>query len=79
MNPTYRITFALIMSIPVCFLFNRSVAEIVQNKVVDNMEISTILPIIMGCLIVIILVLTIVGWQIRKVMKMDPAKIITKE
>ena len=70
----------MIMSIPVCFLFNRSVAEIVQNKVVDNMEISTILPIIiMGCLIVIILVLTIVGWQIRKVMKMDPAKIITKE
>ncbi|MDE6562616.1 MAG: hypothetical protein K2K75_14630 [Muribaculaceae bacterium] len=67
------------MSIPVCFLFNRSVAEIVQNKVVDNMEIFTILPIIMGCLIVIILVLTIVGWQIRKVMKMDPAKITTKE
>lgn len=75
------IAIALVIAVPVCLLFNKLVCEMVgkanREEVVVSM--SPVGPIMLGIGIVVLLVLLIVGWQIRSVMKVDPAKVIAKE
>ncbi len=40
---------------------------------------SPVMPVIVGCLTVIALIVLIVGWQIRGIMRVNPAEIIAKE
>ena len=72
------IIFSLMIAVPVCVLFNRIVDTMVKD-ISPGISLSPLGPIILGCAIVVILILMIVGWQIHKVMRIDPSTIIAKE
>lgn len=69
---------ASVIVIPASVLFNRMIMEIV-NEVAPNVTLSPVGPIALGLTIMILLISIIVGCQIRKTMKENPAKIIAKE
>lgn len=73
------IAIALIIAIPLCVLFNRWVENYVNESVTISTNISPVMPIILGSVIVMVLISVIVVWQIHRVMQVDPAKIIAKE
>ncbi|MDE5881320.1 MAG: FtsX-like permease family protein [Muribaculaceae bacterium] len=72
------IVVSLFIAIPLCVLFNRVIESLVQDMAPEA-TLSPVGPIILGSTIVVLLILLIVGWQIHKVMQIDPAKIIAKE
>ncbi|MDE5794129.1 MAG: FtsX-like permease family protein, partial [Muribaculaceae bacterium] len=72
------ITISLIIAVPVCVLFNR-IVETMAKDMSSEICLSPIGPVMLGCAIVIVLILMIVGWQIHSMMKTDPSKIIAKE
>ncbi|MDE5881321.1 MAG: FtsX-like permease family protein, partial [Muribaculaceae bacterium] len=72
------IIISLFIAIPICVIFN-SFAETFVTDLDPKSTISPVLPIIFGCGVVILLILSIVSWQIHKVMRIDAAKIIAKE
>lgn len=49
------------------------------KEIDPKVSLSPTMPIIMGCLTVIVLIFAVVGLQIHKIMRTDPAKIIAKE
>lgn len=69
---------SLIIAIPACLLFNMIVESLVRS-ISSEITLSTLLPIALGSLTVIVLIFAIISWQIHLVMKSDPSKIITKE
>lgn len=69
---------SLILTIPVCILFNRIVEKFIQATQSDA-TISPAMPIVLGILTVIFLTFIIVYTQIHRVMQLDPSKIISKE
>ncbi|MDE5795415.1 MAG: ABC transporter permease [Muribaculaceae bacterium] len=73
------LTLALAMAIPVSILVNRWVEKYVNDTIPESIHLSPVGPIILGSSIVILLVISIVWWQIHRVMQVDPAKIIAKE
>ncbi|MDE6337465.1 MAG: FtsX-like permease family protein [Muribaculaceae bacterium] len=72
------IAIAVFFAIPICVIFNRIVDTMVKDALPDA-TLSPVGPIILGIAIVTLLILLIVGWQIHRVMQVDPAKIIAKE
>lgn len=72
------IAIALMISVPLCILFDKWIGKIV-NEIVSLSSLSPTEPIVIGSLIVIILIFVIVSWQIHRVMQVNPAKIIAKE
>lgn len=72
------ISASLIIAVPICVLFNRVIANYVV-EIVPGSTLSPVLPIILGIGIVSLLVFLIVWWQINRMMKVDPSKIIAKE
>ncbi len=70
--------FAILISVPVNVLFSRWVEGYV-NGIITEISFSPVMPIILGCSIVILLIFLIVGLQIHRMMQVDPAKIIAKE
>ncbi len=64
--------------IPACVLFNRIIMSVVKDMAPD-VTLSPAIPIAVGLTIMILLISIIVGCQIQKTMKEDPAKIIAKE
>lgn len=70
---------SLTVSIPVCVLVNRWVQNYINDELPDPMKLSPLVPIVVGILLVIAFIITIVGWQIHRVMRIDPASIIAKE
>ncbi len=72
------ISTALVISIPVCILFNKWIDNVVKD-IVPTSTLSPILPIISGSAIIIILIGVIVVCQIRRVLQTDTAKNIAKE
>lgn len=49
------------------------------NEMPKELKCSPIGPILLGIVVVTLLILSIVGWQIHKIMHVSPAKIIAKE
>ncbi len=72
------IAVSIFIAVPVCILFNQVVESMLTELSPDN-TLSPLWPIILGISIVILLIATIVGWQIHKVMQVNPSKIIAKE
>lgn len=72
------IVIAMVIVVPVCVIFNTIISQIV-NDVAPEATLSPVVPIILGIAVIILLILLIVGWQIHRVMQVDPAKIIAKE
>ncbi len=75
------ITVALVIAVPLSVLLYKLIVMTIV-KITDDqtsMTASPVLPIIIGVFTVIAFVLLIVWWQIRKVMKTDPASVIAKE
>ena len=72
------LVLAVIVAIPVCVMFNGFVENYVKEySIVEGF--SPLWPIVLGISIVAVLILTIVGWQTHKMLRIDPAKIIAKE
>ncbi|MDE6637453.1 MAG: FtsX-like permease family protein, partial [Muribaculaceae bacterium] len=69
---------SLALAIPVCILFNQMVEERVA-EIVPGSTLSPVVPLILGIAIVSLLIILIVWWQIRKMIRIYPAKIIAKE
>ena len=69
---------ALVISVPLCILFNRWVGNTI-NEIIPSNTLSPVMPIILGSAIVIILIFMIVSWQINRVMKLNPTQIIAKD
>lgn len=69
---------SLIVAIPICVLFNQTVESLVKD-ISTGINLSPIWPIVFGISVVTVLIFAIVGWQIHRVMRLDPAKIIAKE
>lgn len=76
---TLLIIISLFITIPICILFNRWVENYINDSVPKSIHLSPVGPLILGITIVILLIITIVGWQIHRVMQVNPAKIIAKE
>lgn len=72
------VVISLVIAMPVCIIFNHKIQDYVA-EVVPGSTLSPVLPIIFGFSIVTLLMLLIVHWQIHKMMRIDPAKIIAKE
>lgn len=72
------ISVSLLIAIPFTVLFNREIRNYVA-EIVPGSTLSPVLPIILGIGIVTLLVFLIVWWQINRMMKVDPSKIIAKE
>ncbi len=72
------IVVALFIAVPVCVMFNQLI-EIIVTEAVPGATLSPVVPIILGIAIVSLLILLIVGWQIHKVMQVNPSEIIAKE
>ncbi|MDE6341330.1 MAG: ABC transporter permease, partial [Muribaculaceae bacterium] len=75
----FLIVVSLAIAIPVCILINRWVENYINDSVPESTHLSPVGPIILGCAIVITLIFIIVGWQIHRMMQINPARIITKE
>lgn len=72
------ISAALIISVPICVLFNNLLA-LILHEMAPSSSLSPTAPIILGCTLVILSIIIIVGWQIHRVMQENPSKIIAKE
>lgn len=72
------IAASLIIAVPISVMFN-NIIETMVTELDPSSSMSPVGPIILGSIIVIMLIFLIVGWQIYRVMKVDPAKIIAKE
>lgn len=72
------IIISLIVAIPTCVLFNKVVETMVKD-ISSEINLSSFWPILFGCLTVIVMIFAIIGWQIHRMMQIDPAKIIAKE
>ncbi|MDE6521432.1 MAG: FtsX-like permease family protein, partial [Muribaculaceae bacterium] len=72
------IVVSIFIAVPVCILFNQ-VVESMLTELSPDSTLSPLWPIILGISVVILLIATIVGWQIHKVMQVNPSKIIAKE
>ena len=70
---------SIVVAIPVCVLINRWIESYVNDTVPLSIHLSPVVPIIFGSALIVLLVISIVGWQIHRVMQFDPAKIIAKE
>ncbi|MDE5881236.1 MAG: FtsX-like permease family protein [Muribaculaceae bacterium] len=71
------IAISLFIAVPISVILNRGVTRVVYPEA--SGVLSPVGPIILGIAIVTLLILLIVGWQIHRVMQVDPAKIIAKE
>lgn len=72
------IVISFIVAIPICVLFNQVVESLVKD-ISSGITLSSFWPIVLGVSVVTILIFAIVGWQIYRVMQVNPAKIIAKE
>ena len=70
---------SLAVAIPVCVLINRWIEIYVNDTIPERIRLSPVVSIIFGSVIIILLVFSIVGWQIHRIMQVDSAKIIAKE
>lgn len=68
---------ALIIAVPVCVVFSIYVNELEIGNIANTT--SPYLPITLGAILEILLVMLIVYWQIRKLLRADTSKIISKE
>ena len=73
------ILISLIPAIPVCVIFNRLVSDYIMQNPLVPAHMSPVMPIVLGCLIVIAITAVIVGLQIYRVIQADPSKTIAKE
>ncbi|MDE7455632.1 MAG: ABC transporter permease [Prevotella sp.] len=72
------IVVALFIAVPVCVMFNL-LMETIVTEAVPGATLSPVVPIILGIVVVTLLILLIVGWQIHRVMQVNPSEIIAKE
>lgn len=72
------IVVALFVAVPVCVLFSRGL-DIIVKQVSPVATLSPVVPIVLGIVVVTLLILLIVGWQIHRVMQVNPSEIIAKD
>ncbi|MDE5850819.1 MAG: ABC transporter permease [Muribaculaceae bacterium] len=73
------IVISLLVAVPLCVLFNQIVEKMIWYLAPESLHLSPAGPILLGSAIVIVLIFSIVVWQIHRVMQTDTAKIIAKE
>ena len=68
---------SLLIAVPASVMFNM----LMDNIIIDSIKgtLSPTIPCILGSLIVIVMIALIVTWNIRKVMRTNPAEMIAKE
>lgn len=67
---------AMIFAIVVALLFHILLSTIAAEM---HLEISPVIPILLGVLLVILFIAVIIAWQIRSIMRIDPSEILAKE
>lgn len=73
------LVIATLIATPIAVIFNDSVLKTIISDYSPDSDFSATGAIILGILIVVILVTLIVGWQTRRIMRIDSSKIIAKE
>lgn len=72
------ILLSLFVAIPVSILFNQMMQEIISGVMPDRI-LSPVMPILIGTLTIAVSIFIIVNWNIRKIIRINPAEIIAKE
>ena len=77
----YTTFAALLVAVPVVVMFDLLMKQVTAEieDVYHDSLLSSIIPIGLGIIVCTTLVTIIVGWQIHKVMKVNPAEMIAKE
>ena len=73
----HLIIVALLIAVPVSLLFNQAVNDAMPRFVRGTLPIA--MPCIVGSLAVVAMIALIVGWHIRKVMRVESEELIAKE
>ena len=75
------VSMALLVALPVAVLFNDIMfsAEDLNDDTWSGADMSPLWPCLMGALLIVALIVAIVGWNIRCIMRTNPAEIIAKE
>lgn len=74
----WLVFLCLIIAVPLGVLINDKMkSTFIESN--PGASLSPVAPILSGCLTVMILIFSIVGWQIHSMMQTDPSKIIAKE
>ena len=75
------VSMALLVALPVAVLFNDIMfsAEDLNDETLSGADMSPLWPCLMGALLIVALIVAIVGWNIRCIMRTNPAEIIAKE
>lgn len=69
--------FAMLVAVPATFWLNKLFVLLAHNA--DVTLASPILPIVLGVIIILMLIVAIVGWQIKSIMYIDPSEVLAKE
>lgn len=72
------IVVALFIAVPVCVLFSHGL-EVIVKQISPVATLSPVVPIVLGIVVVTLFILLIVGWQIHRVMQVNPSEIIAKD
>ena len=75
------VVLSLLIAIPVEVLFHRMMfsEDMMSPRAFDGADTSPLIPCLGGAFIVIVLIVAIVGWNIRCIMRTNPSEIIAKE
>ena len=75
------VSMALLVALPVAVLFNDIMfsAEDLNDDTWSGADMSPLWACLMGALLIVALIVAIVGWNIRCIMRTNPAEIIAKE
>ncbi len=75
------VSMALLVALPVAVLFNDIMfsAEDLNDETLSGADMSPLWPCLMGALLIVALIATIVGWNVRSTMRTNPSEIIAKE
>ena len=75
------VSMALLVALPVAVLFNDFIfnSEDLNDDTWSGADMSPLWPCLMGALLIVALIVAIVGWNIRCIMRTNPAEIIAKE
>ena len=75
------VVLSLLIAIPVEVLFHRMMfsEDMMSPRAFDGVDTSPLIPCLGGAFIVIVLIASIVGWNVRSTMRTNPSEIIAKE
>lgn len=68
---------ALLVAVPSALLLSKFLVFLVRDASIEL--VSPILPIGLGAIMIVLLIMVIIGWQIKGIMRIDPSEVLAKE